>query len=87
MFCLSAGARLRIVAYPSLISDMHTVLHRYCIAQLSMFDSQLRPLSSLVLILNVSAHILARRAETFSFSIFRDGGPECIREALCNDLP
>jgi hypothetical protein len=38
-------------------------------------------------LLNVSAYILTRRAKTFSFSIFRDGGPECIGEALCNDLP
>jgi ribonuclease HI len=37
-------------------------------------------------LLNETAHILARRAETFIFSIFCDGGPECIRVALCNDL-
>jgi hypothetical protein len=29
-------------------------------------------------LLNVSAHILARRAKTFSFCKFHDGGLECI---------
>jgi ribonuclease HI len=37
-------------------------------------------------LLNESAHRLARRAEHYGFSIFRDGGPDCIRDTLCNDL-
>ena len=35
---------------------------------------------------NVSAHILARSAEQFVSSIFRNFAPECIRETQCNDL-
>jgi hypothetical protein len=34
---------------------------------------------------NESAHILARRAELLIFSVFRDGAPDVIREALRND--
>jgi ribonuclease HI len=37
-------------------------------------------------LLNNSAHILARKAEQYVFMIFRDGGPDCIRSTLCNDL-
>jgi hypothetical protein len=35
---------------------------------------------------NKSAHILARFAERFVFSVFRNYAPECIQETLCNDL-
>ena len=37
-------------------------------------------------LLNNSTHILARRAEQYVFMIFRDGGPDCIRDTLRNDL-
>jgi ribonuclease HI len=35
---------------------------------------------------NESAHILARSAERYVFSVFRNFAPDCIRETLCNDL-
>jgi ribonuclease HI len=35
---------------------------------------------------NESAHILARSAELFSSSVFRNFAPDCIRQTLCNDL-
>jgi ribonuclease HI len=35
---------------------------------------------------NESAHILARSAERFVSSVFRNFAPECIRMTLCNDL-
>jgi hypothetical protein len=35
---------------------------------------------------NESAHILARSAERFISSTFRNFGPDCIRQTLCNDL-
>jgi hypothetical protein len=35
---------------------------------------------------NESAHILARSAELFVSSIFRNSAPDCIRKTLCNDL-
>jgi ribonuclease HI len=35
---------------------------------------------------NESAHILARSAEHFVSSVFRNFAPECIRMTLCNDL-
>jgi hypothetical protein len=35
---------------------------------------------------NVLAHILARSAELFLSTVFRNFTPECIRETLCNDL-
>jgi hypothetical protein len=35
---------------------------------------------------NVSAHILARSAELFRSTVFRNFTPKCIRETLCNDL-
>jgi hypothetical protein len=35
---------------------------------------------------NESAHILARSAELFICSVFRNFAPDCIRKTLCNDL-
>jgi ribonuclease HI len=35
---------------------------------------------------NESAHILARSAERFISSTFRNFAPDCIRQTLCNDL-
>jgi hypothetical protein len=35
---------------------------------------------------NESAHILARSAESFSSSVFRNFTPDCIRQTLCDDL-
>jgi ribonuclease HI len=35
---------------------------------------------------NESAHILARSAELFISSVFRNFAPDCIRKTLCNDL-
>jgi hypothetical protein len=35
---------------------------------------------------NESAHILARSAERFISSVFRNFVPDCIRQTLCNDL-
>jgi hypothetical protein len=35
---------------------------------------------------NESAHIIARYAEHFISSVFRNFDPDCIRQTLCNDL-
>ncbi|KAI5001361.1 hypothetical protein ZWY2020_026011 [Hordeum vulgare] len=35
---------------------------------------------------NEAAHVLARSAELFVSTIFRNSVPDCIRKTLCNDL-
>ena len=35
---------------------------------------------------NVAAHTLARSAERFISTVFRNFAPDCIRQTLCNDL-
>jgi hypothetical protein len=36
--------------------------------------------------LNVAAHILARSCASFPSSVWRGVSPDCIREAICNDI-